>query len=92
MKTAILQVVSQSCPIATVSDNNDGQQSTKCFIRLCEPGGRHADEYLCLMAGPMAERCWLPGTLVAASLGFGVLEKGGKWHQASWINEIVEIK
>lgn len=92
MKNIIARVVSQTSPIATNSSDSQGQQSTKCFIRLREPGGRHADEYLCLMAGPMAERRWLPGTLVAASIGFGVLEKGGKWHQASWINEIVEIK
>lgn len=86
-----LQVVSQTSPVVSQTLNENGQQTTKCYIRLRELGGRYADEYVCIMMGEMAERRFAPGTMVAASLRFTVREAEGRLYPNVFVNEIAKI-
>lgn len=75
MKEMICKVVSQT-PKEVIT-TKEGNQMSKCNIRLKCVGGPFADEFWCSIFGPQADLVFLSGEIVAVALRHSVSGNNG---------------
>ena len=85
--TKILRVVQQGSAYAVQSTKAENGQVMKCHIVLQELGGKYEDSYVATMLGPVAEKRFEPGQLLAVKLRFSTREYNGQVYQDIVVSE-----
>ena len=89
---SIFKVVQQGEAFSVQSQKSDSGHTMKCNIVLQELGGKYEDSYVATMLGPVAEKRFEPGQLLAVKLRFSTREYNGQVYQDIVVSEAYLIK